>query len=160
MPLSEEQIHRWSRYGIEPFNWVSDGKLMASVYPVDLDYLIHLRVHEGIRTSVNLSEYPWPDEWLSGSGILCHHFPIVDMSVPSEKDVRDIFKMIEESGGPVMIHCAAGIGRTGTVIALYLVEMGMEPLEAISLVRKRRPGSIQTEAQEKMVMEWRGRKVN
>jgi atypical dual specificity phosphatase len=159
MVLDEEQSARWSRYGMMPYNWVSEGKIMASVYPLDLDYLIFLRESEDIRTSINLSEYPWPDGWQEGSGISNHHFPVVDMTAPSEIDVKRIIEIIDENEGPVMIHCAAGIGRTGTVIALYLVEHGMEPGEAVSLVRKKRPGSIQTYSQESMVHKWTSRKV-
>jgi atypical dual specificity phosphatase len=160
MVLTDKQIVRWSRYGMEPYNWIADGKLMASVYPTDTDYLNYLRDSEGIRTSINLSEYPWPDGWQKESGIVSHHFPVIDMTAPSEDDVMEIIGIIDGSNGPVMIHCAAGIGRTGTVMALYLVEHGMDPSDAISHVRERRPGSIQTYSQEQMVHKWSVRKVS
>jgi atypical dual specificity phosphatase len=158
MELTPEQISKWSRYGMEPYNWIMEGKLMASVYPMDIDYIEHLKENEGIKIVVNLAESPWPGEWTSRSGIVHMHFPIVDMSIPKEKDVLRMINVIDRTDGPVMVHCAAGIGRTGTIIALYLVEKGMEPSEAISQVRQKRNGSIQTKAQEQMVHDWGRRK--
>ena len=61
--------------------------------------------------------------------------------------VRWIDEKINENK-PVLIHCYAGLGRTGTVIAGYLIYKGYPPEEAINYVRNRRPGSIQTLQQE------------
>ncbi|HCA46062.1 MAG TPA: protein-tyrosine-phosphatase, partial [Armatimonadetes bacterium] len=52
------------------------------------------------------------------------------------------------------VHCMAGLGRTGTMIACYLVSQGMPAEEAIAEVRRARPGSIQTEQQEQAVRRW------
>jgi atypical dual specificity phosphatase len=48
-------------------------------------------------------------------------------------------------------HCLGGVGRTGTMVACYLVVRGATPREAIAEVRARRPGSIQTGEQERVV---------
>jgi atypical dual specificity phosphatase len=154
MYLSPEQFAKWSRYGMEPYNWVMGGKLMASVYPKEIEYLKFLKDLEMIETVINLAESPWPNEWSYETGISCYHIPIIDMSIPTEDQVKRIIRIIDGSPGPVMIHCAAGIGRTGTLIALYLVDHGMDPSEAIKLVRQKRNGSIQTSAQESMIFDW------
>lgn len=158
MGLTPEQYFRWSRYGMDPYNWIMHGTLMASVYPKDLDYLHFLKENEGIGTVINLAESTWPNEWSGNVPISYHHFPIIDMNTPTENQVRKALKVIDDADGPVMIHCAAGIGRTGTLIGLYLVDKGMGPGEAIQTVRQKRNGSIQTSAQEKMIYDWAIRK--
>jgi len=48
-----------------------------------------------------------------------------------------------------MVHCAAGLGRAGTILACYFIKyMKCTAEEAINKVREQRPGSIQSETQE------------
>jgi atypical dual specificity phosphatase len=48
-----------------------------------------------------------------------------------------------------MVHCAAGMGRAGTILACYLVKyQKYSANDAIKKIRKERPGSIQSEMQE------------
>ncbi len=53
-----------------------------------------------------------------------------------------------------MVTCAAGIGRTGTILASYLVNTGYDADEAIAYIRQLRPGSIQTDGQEEAVRQY------
>jgi len=53
-----------------------------------------------------------------------------------------------ETGGRVILHCRGGLGRTGLVAALLLIEAGMPADEAIRAVRRLRPRAIETTAQE------------
>ncbi|XP_062576981.1 receptor-type tyrosine-protein phosphatase T-like [Saccostrea cucullata] len=81
-----------------------------------------------------------------------------DCGVPSDVDSLLCFRDLVKNGrpeadGPIIVHCSAGIGRTGTFIALdYLLEEGatMESVDIINCVsklRQQRAHSIQTKAQ-------------
>lgn len=91
-------------------------------------------------------------------GLWWTHLPITDMGIPGDlfearweeegARIRDTLA----SGEHVVLHCLAGLGRTGTVAARLLIEFGMEPQAAILRVRNSRRGAIQTRGQEKYVL--------
>jgi protein-tyrosine phosphatase len=91
-------------------------------------------------------------------GIEILRFAIKDMDVPREAEserfeatVRDIVQRLEQ-GQNVVVHCRGGLGRTGTVAACVLVELGNHSAgEAIGLVRAARKGTVQTPEQEDFV---------
>lgn len=98
-----------------------------------------------------------PDH-LQKRGIEWHHLPIRDVDIPDSLfedkwlDSGQRLKSILSRGGKILLHCRGGIGRTGTIAAKLLVESGFEPTAAIARVRKARPGTIETAAQEQYVM--------
>jgi len=92
------------------------------------------------------------------SGMEWLHLPIMDVSVPDQR-FEEAWKKagIElhrrlDAGERVLIHCRGGLGRTGLVAGRILVERGIEPAEAIRIVRAARPHAIETRAQENYVM--------
>jgi protein-tyrosine phosphatase len=91
-------------------------------------------------------------------GIEWHHLPIRDVDIPDslfeEKwlESGQRLRKILSCGGKILLHCRGGIGRTGTIAARLLVESGFEPAEAIARVRRARPGTIETTAQERYVL--------
>ncbi|MGI9333443.1 MAG: protein-tyrosine phosphatase family protein, partial [Gammaproteobacteria bacterium] len=56
-----------------------------------------------------------------------------------------------QAGAKVLLHCFAGLGRTGTIAARLLVEFGAQPSKAIDTVRTARRGAVQTTSQEEHV---------
>ena len=54
----------------------------------------------------------------------------------------------------VAVHCGAGLGRTGVVLACYFVHKGLTAQNAIGRVRRLRPGSIETDEQADAIAEF------
>ncbi len=82
------------------------------------------------------------------------HFPIPDLQAPGESffeawTVRgNAFLAHFDAGERVVVHCAGGLGRTGTLVAKLLMEEGVRAETAIETVRLARPGAIETLEQE------------
>jgi hypothetical protein len=86
-------------------------------------------------------------------GMAWRHLPIADYSVPTSAfeeqwltDGREIRELLRR-GEDVLVHCKGGLGRAGMIAARLLVELGMEPEEAIHTVRRARKGAIETPSQ-------------
>jgi ADP-ribosyl-[dinitrogen reductase] hydrolase len=91
-------------------------------------------------------------------GLMFFHFPIKDMSVPEApffsawKLGGKKLKSLISQDSKIVLHCAAGLGRTGMVCASLLKQQGYTPQAAIRKVRAARPGAIENIAQEKFVL--------
>ena len=53
-------------------------------------------------------------------GLERHHLAIRDGQLPNETQTAEFLRIVEESDGPVFLHCGAGVGRTGAMTAFYL----------------------------------------
>ena len=65
-------------------------------------------------------------------GITRFHLPLRDGQAPTPELVQQFLRIVEQSDGRVFVHCGAGVGRTGTMAAAYLVERdGVSSSEAL-----------------------------
>lgn len=89
-----------------------------------------------------------------------YHLPIRDMCAPDDDFARawakygtPISQYLQDEE-KIIVHCAGGLGRTGTVVARLLIDFGKPPVEAIETVRRARPGTIESTAQENHVLDY------
>lgn len=135
------------------FSWVEQPHLAAMAMPESAEDLSWLRRH-GIDVLVSLTEEPPPRDWINDAGLLIVTVPVPDMEPPSDRQMDHVLETVRKAnaaGMGVVIHCGAGLGRTGTVLAAYFVTRGMKPREAVEKVRHLRPGSVETAEQERAV---------
>jgi len=137
------------------FSWVDSPRLAALGLP-DAEDLRWLR-RSGIDIVLTLTEEPLPRHWVNEAGLLAVHLPVPDMEAPAADQLTMAVETIAEakrSGMAVAVHCLAGRGRTGTVLAAYFVNEGLSAEEAIRKVRTLRPGSIETYEQVRAIEEF------
>lgn len=141
-----------SRYvGPSGFYWLKPGQLgglprpgIVAALDDDLAGLKRL----GVTILVTLEEQQTVSPRVCGHvDIHNRFFPIPDMQAPSEEDAAALCAEIAEyieSGEVIAIHCRAGLGRTGTILACQLVWEGVSPLHAFEEVRRINPNFIQS----------------
>jgi atypical dual specificity phosphatase len=136
------------------FTWVRDAKLAASGRPYSKDQVDWLRDH-GVTAILSLTEKPLPRAWTRG--IETRHVPMKDHAPLSPSDMRlgaDYLASALSEGKSVLVHCLAGKGRTGSVLAAYLMAYeGKTARQALDELRSTRAGSVE-HAQEPAVLEF------
>lgn len=97
-------------------------------------------------------------ERAAAQGLAWWHLPVIDGTAPGTA-----FESRWTEAGPalhrqldaderIVVHCQAGMGRSGAVAARLLVERGMPPEQAIMAVRRARPGAIENDEQVRWVL--------
>ena len=142
------------------FTWVLRGELAGMPIPSrSKDDAAALRA-AGIGAVVNLTARDWPAEVLEGAGLHYLQLPIRDFAPPTPAQVDRFVEFCDSNigaGRPVAVHCIAGRGRTGTMIACHLARRGMAAEQAIRLVRDALSGAIETPGQERAVHDYAAR---
>jgi atypical dual specificity phosphatase len=131
------------------FYWIDKPLLAGMARPESEEDLEWLR-HQGLELLVSLTEDPVRRDWVDNAGMLVFHVPMEDMEPPTLEQLDLCVSAIDKANANnmgVVVHCGAGLGRTGVVVAAYLVHKGMTARSAIAKVRKLRPGSIETDEQ-------------
>jgi atypical dual specificity phosphatase len=133
------------------FDWIVEGRVaaMAMPWPEDLPDLRRA----GITAILSLTERV-PRE-IAESAFTHLALPIRDFHAPTPGQIDAAVAFLDttvDAGGACAVHCGAGLGRTGTIVAAWLVHHGKSAADAIAEVRRRRPGSVETSEQEAAVV--------
>ena len=137
------------------FSWLIAEKLAGSAIPTSFDE-IKWALDEGVKSIVTIREEPLDEDWIKDVNYL--HIHSNDMGVPEFDDLTRAVDFIHEritNNEPVMVHCLAGLGRTGTILACYLIKyQKLSADDSIQKVRESRPGSIQSFPQEEIIFQF------
>ncbi|MDP2918640.1 MAG: dual specificity protein phosphatase family protein [Dehalococcoidia bacterium] len=138
------------------FSWLISGEVAGHSAPLSAEDLLYLK-QRGIKALVRmavLSKTRVTGIQVVELGFTDYHEPVPDYEAPGKEQIDRVVRFIKASvadGQPVGVSCGAGLGRTGTILACYLVSLGHSSPGAIDEVRAKRPGSIETNAQEEAV---------
>ena len=136
----------------DKFSWLIENKLAGSAIPTSIDE-VQWMIKQGVKSIVTIREESLDESWIKDVNYL--HVLSNDMGVPEFDDLVHAVDFIHSritNNEPVLVHCLAGMGRTGVILACYLVKyQKMSASEATEKVREERPGSIQSYPQEEII---------
>jgi atypical dual specificity phosphatase len=138
------------------FSWIDQPLLAAMARPESLEELQWLR-QQGIEILISLTEDSPRRQWINEAGLMLVHVPMQDMEPPTPEQLDQCMATIargHRQNMGIAVHCGAGLGRTGVVLACYFVTKGLSAKNAVARVRRLRPGSIETPEQEDAVSEF------
>ena len=136
------------------FSWVIQDEIAGMARPVSVVSDLEFLKDNGIEAIVSLTELPLHKTLIDEFGFEYKHIPVADLTSPTQEQIEEFVTFVNNlisSKKKIVVHCDAGIGRTGTMLACYLVNKGRSAKNAITEVRKKRPGSIETMEQEETI---------
>ncbi len=147
--LVEDVLAGCSRPGGTARNREASLPPEATAQQLDED-LTWLRDHS-IGAVLTLTETPLDSDVLARHGLPTLHLPVDDLTPPTPEQIDLALRFIDEQrmhGRAVAVHCLMGQGRTGTVLAAYLIRAGATPESALRELRSLCPGAVENPSQE------------
>jgi len=147
------------RFASKParFSWLIEGKVAGSARPENETQLKWLW-KEGLRAIICLNmEHPLDDKQVKNLGFEYAFIPVRDFSAPTIEHIREFVSFVDrmlEQDNPVVVCCGAGIGRTGTMLAAYLVSKCYSPEKALDEVREKRGIGVESYVQKEAIFRY------
>lgn len=136
---------------------VEAGKLRFLIFDTPKEetlpqYLLECKKHN-VTHLVRVCECMYSSEQVLSAGIAMHEMAYADGSHPPDEIIRQWLDVVDSAfsaealrqGSPcIAVHCVAGLGRAPVLVAIALIEDGMEAISAVTLIREQRRGAINT----------------
>ncbi|XP_065904578.1 dual specificity protein phosphatase CDC14C-like isoform X2 [Dysidea avara] len=150
-----DEYEHFERVENGDLNWIIPGKFLAFSGPhnksrIENGYPLHAPEHyfsyfriNNVTTIVRLNKQLYDTRRFTDAGFDHRDLFFVDGSTPTDAIIRRFLTISENTRGAVAVHCKAGLGRTGTLIACYIMKhYKFTAAECIAWIRICRPGSI------------------
>ncbi len=146
--------------GPNGFSWLVPGRLAGTPWPGvvhDMDMDLKALSRCGVTMLITLTEKDFPQDALARHGLKNFHLPVYDHEPPTVAQIQMLLARMSAAmrrGEVLAVHCLAGLGRTGTVLAAWMVREGLTAEEALRRVRLIDAQYVQSQAQEALLYEY------
>jgi atypical dual specificity phosphatase len=144
------------------FAWLEEGRIAGCRGPrsdTDLSMLRSLGIRALVRLAPSDETDVMPDK-VRDAGLDDCHEPIADFEPPTQNQIHRVVAFMDTAlsrGSPVAVSCGAGYGRTGTLLACYLVGHGASADEAMETVHARAGRGPETDEQVAAIRQFQAR---